>query len=78
MGDRDRFGAAAGKFRRLADVLAAAGNPRSAVARAEGYGIALAGELYGSINTAEINDHAITAELASYLRNKFLYGGRIT
>ena len=49
MGDRDRFGAAAGKFRRLADVLAAAGNPRSAVARAEGYGIALAGELYGSI-----------------------------
>ena len=49
MGDKDRFGAAAGKFRRLADILASAGNPRSAVARAEGDGIALAGELYGSI-----------------------------
>ena len=33
------------------------------------------GELYGSINIAEINDRSITSEHASYLRNKFLYGG---
>lgn len=33
------------------------------------------GELYGSINIAEINDRSITAEHANYLRNKFLYGG---
>lgn len=34
------------------------------------------GELYGSINIAQINDGAITSEHADYLRNKFLYGGR--
>ena len=34
------------------------------------------GELYGSINIAQINDGAITPEHADYLRNKFLYGGR--
>lgn len=33
------------------------------------------GELYGSINIAEINDRSITAEHANYLRNRFLYGG---
>lgn len=32
------------------------------------------GELYGSINIAEINDGAITPEHADYLRNKFLWG----
>lgn len=32
------------------------------------------GELYGSINSAEIDDGAITAEHANYLRNKFLWG----
>jgi len=31
------------------------------------------GELYGSINIAEINDGAITPEHADYLRNKFLW-----
>ena len=30
------------------------------------------GELYGSINIAEINDGAITHEHAEYLRNKYL------
>lgn len=33
------------------------------------------GELYGSINIAEINERSITPEHASYLRHKFLYGG---
>lgn len=32
----------------------------------------LAGELYGSINSAEIDDCAITSEHADYLRKKFL------
>ena len=32
------------------------------------------GELYGSINIAEINDGAITHEYADYLRQKFLWG----
>lgn len=32
------------------------------------------GELYGSINIAEINDGAITHEHANYLRQKFLWG----
>lgn len=32
------------------------------------------GELYGSINIAEINDAAITPEHADYLRRKFLWG----
>lgn len=31
------------------------------------------GELYGSINIAEINDGAITKEHADYLRKKFLF-----
>ena len=31
------------------------------------------GELYGSINTAEIDDGAISSEHANYLRNKFLW-----
>lgn len=30
------------------------------------------GELYGSINIAEINDQAITHEHAEYLRDKYL------
>ena len=30
------------------------------------------GELYGSINAAEISDGAITAEQADYLRHKYL------
>ncbi len=34
------------------------------------------GELYGSINIAQINDGAITPEHADYLRKKFLYGGK--
>lgn len=34
------------------------------------------GELYGSINIAEINDKSITPEHANYLRQKFLWGGR--
>ncbi|MBR5969258.1 MAG: helix-turn-helix domain-containing protein [Lachnospiraceae bacterium] len=32
------------------------------------------GELYGSINMAEINDGMITPDHADYLRKKFLYG----
>jgi hypothetical protein len=32
------------------------------------------GELYSSINIAEINDRAITHEQAQYLRNKYLWG----
>lgn len=32
------------------------------------------GELYGSINIAEINDGAITPEHADYLRKKYLWG----
>lgn len=35
------------------------------------------GELYGSINAAEINDGAITPEHADYLRQKFLWGRNI-
>ena len=35
------------------------------------------GELYGSINMAEISDGVITAEHANYLRKKFLYGAEI-
>lgn len=31
------------------------------------------GELYGSINAAEINDQAITSEHAEYLRQKYLW-----
>ena len=34
------------------------------------------GELYGSINMAQISDGAITPEHADYLRKKFLYGGK--
>lgn len=34
------------------------------------------GELYASINIAEINDGAITPEHADYLRQKYLFGGR--
>lgn len=33
------------------------------------------GELYGSINAAQIDDGAITPEHADYLRKKFLFGG---
>ena len=32
------------------------------------------GELYGSINMAEINDGAITHDQAQYLRDKYLWG----
>ena len=32
------------------------------------------GELYSSINIAEINDGAITHEQAQYLRDKYLWG----
>jgi len=32
------------------------------------------GELYGSINAAQINDGAITPEHADYLRQKYLFG----
>ena len=35
------------------------------------------GELYGSINMAEISDGVITAEHANYLRRKYLYGAGI-
>lgn len=35
------------------------------------------GELYGSINMAEISDGVITAEHADYLRKKYLYGARL-
>ena len=31
------------------------------------------GELYGSINMAEISDGSITPEHANYLRQKYLY-----
>ena len=34
------------------------------------------GELYSSINIAEINEGAITPEHADYLRQKFLWGGK--
>jgi len=34
------------------------------------------GELYGSINMAEISDGIITAEHANYLRKKYLYGAK--
>lgn len=34
------------------------------------------GELYGSINMAEISEGIITAEHADYLRKKFLYGAK--
>ena len=33
------------------------------------------GELYGSINVAEISDGVITHEHADYLRQKYLWGG---
>ena len=33
------------------------------------------GELYGSINMAEISEGVITPEHADYLRRKYLYGG---
>lgn len=35
------------------------------------------GELYGSINMAEISDAVITHEHADYLRKKYLYGARV-
>ena len=35
------------------------------------------GELYGSINIAEINDGVITPEHADYLRKKYLYGAGV-
>ena len=35
------------------------------------------GELYGSINRAEISDGIITPEHADYLRKKYLYGARV-
>ena len=35
------------------------------------------GELYGSINMAEISDGVITPEHADYLRKKFLYGADV-
>ncbi len=35
------------------------------------------GELYGSINMAEISDGIITSEHADYLRKKYLYGARV-
>ncbi len=34
------------------------------------------GELYGSINAAEISDGAISPEHADYLRKKYLWGGQ--
>lgn len=34
------------------------------------------GELYGSINVAQINDGIITDEHADYLRKKYLFGGK--
>jgi transcriptional regulator with XRE-family HTH domain len=36
------------------------------------------GELYGSINIAEIDDGCITSEHANYLRQKYLYGGALS
>ena len=35
------------------------------------------GELYGSINMAEISDGIITPEHADYLRKKYLFGARV-
>ncbi len=35
------------------------------------------GELYGSINMAEISDGVITPEHADYLRQKYLYGASV-
>lgn len=35
------------------------------------------GELYGSINMAEISEGIITPEHADYLRKKYLYGARV-
>ncbi len=35
------------------------------------------GELYGSINMAEISDGIITPEHADYLRKKFLWGAKV-
>ena len=35
------------------------------------------GELYGSINAAEISDGAITPVHADYLRQKYLFGGSL-
>lgn len=35
------------------------------------------GELYGSINIAEINDGIITSEHADYLRRKFLWREKV-
>jgi len=35
------------------------------------------GELYGSINLAQVGDGVITPEHADYLRKKYLFGGRI-
>lgn len=35
------------------------------------------GELYGSIDMAEISDGIITPEHADYLRQKYLYGARV-
>lgn len=35
------------------------------------------GELYGSINMAEISDSVITSEHADYLRKKYLYGANV-
>lgn len=35
------------------------------------------GELYGSINLAQISDGAITSEHADYLRKKYLFGEKI-
>lgn len=35
------------------------------------------GELYGSINMAEISDGIITPEHADYLRKKYLYGVKV-
>lgn len=35
------------------------------------------GELYGSINAAQIDDGAITPEHAEYLRQKYLWGNPI-
>ena len=35
------------------------------------------GELYGSINMAQISDGVITQEHADYLRSKYLFGGAL-
>ncbi len=35
------------------------------------------GELYGSINMAEVNEGEITPEHADYLRRKYLYGVKV-